>query len=58
MNGAKPRRKPWFARARVDNEHYSLGYFDSREEAVEVEDAFREYMREQRQQRTSSRQPA
>lgn len=46
MNGTRPRSKPWFARARVNNEHFSLGYFESREEAIATEDAFREYMRD------------
>ena len=49
MNGEKPRRKPWFARSVVDWQHYTLGYFETREEAVEVEQAFRAYMREERE---------
>jgi hypothetical protein len=32
-----------------------LGYFNTREEAAEVEDAFREYMRDQQRQPTQSR---
>jgi hypothetical protein len=47
-NGKKVRAKPWFARAKVDNEHFSLGYFATKEEADAVEKIFKDYMRRQR----------
>jgi hypothetical protein len=46
-NGTKIRRKPWFARAKFAGEHFSLGYFLTREEAATTEDEFKRAIREE-----------
>ena len=36
----KDYKKPWHARAKRDRKEYSLGYFATREEALEAEQRF------------------
>jgi hypothetical protein len=40
-SAGKPRVKPWQASVRINNTTMFLGYFDTKEEAVRVEDDFR-----------------
>lgn len=37
-----PRRKRWRARVKIDWVEYFLGYFDTQQQAEEVEEEFRE----------------
>jgi len=41
MRSGNPYRMPWHARVKVDHIDFSLGYYETEEEAIQVENEFR-----------------